>query len=242
MMFRAIGAQKFFKLLLQTIRVRAVKKNNHGFCIIRRAKIENKCPVGLGCGIKIPYTINTMTSIPVKKIHEITSVHLPEKERAADKKPPVPESAQWTESEFDYEPKGVSWYWISVIVCVALIFFGAVSKNFLFIVFVMIAEVLVLFWGNEKPRPTSFGIDASGLRIDRTFYPYSSLDWFALVEEEQKKELIIARRSKILPPFHIAVDSADTLDQVRSVLKGKLREKKDYEDHLIDLLAKLFRF
>ena len=62
----------------------------------------------------------------------------------------------WKAPEFQYRSKGVSWYWMSIIIAVAIIAFAIWEHNFLFGIFIVIAEILLITWGNEAPRTIDF--------------------------------------------------------------------------------------
>src|SRR3990167_3564751 len=86
----------------------------------------------------------------------------------------------WVAPEFEYRRKNVSWYWISIIIAVICIGFAAWQKNFLFGIFVLVAEILILAWGNQKPAMFSFRLTEKGLYIgDRKFFPYTEIESFS---------------------------------------------------------------
>ena len=70
---------------------------------------------------------------------------------------------EWSAPEFEYRPKSVSWYWISIICAAAIIAFAIWEQNFLFGIFVVIAEILLIAWGNEMPATVSITLTESEL-------------------------------------------------------------------------------
>ncbi|MDP3892652.1 hypothetical protein, partial [Nocardioides sp.] len=65
---------------------------------------------------------------------------------------------EWRAPEFYYREKGVSWYWLSIIAAIVILSVSVWQKNFLFAVFVVIAEILMLVWAGRKPREISFSL------------------------------------------------------------------------------------
>jgi hypothetical protein len=63
----------------------------------------------------------------------------------------------WQAPEFEYRPKSISWYWTSIW-----------DRNFLFGVFIVIAEVLLIAWGNDAPPTVNFVLTDSNLSIGET--------------------------------------------------------------------------
>ena len=59
---------------------------------------------------------------------------------------------EWQAPEYFHYQKDVSWYWLVLILGIVTIVFALWQKNFLFAVFVIIAEVLLFYWGRTQPR------------------------------------------------------------------------------------------
>ena len=70
----------------------------------------------------------------------------------------------WEAPEFEYRPKSVSWYWISIIIAAAIIAFAIWERNFLFGIFIVIAEILFIAWGNETPATIALPSPKTTLR------------------------------------------------------------------------------
>jgi hypothetical protein len=71
----------------------------------------------------------------------------------------------WEAPEFEYRPKNISWYWLSIIVSAAIIAFAIWERNFLFGIFIVIAEILFIAWGNETPATIHFVLTENDLSI-----------------------------------------------------------------------------
>src|SRR5580700_3929311 len=75
---------------------------------------------------------------------------------------------KWQAPEYEFQEKGVSWYWLSIIAAALIVGFSVWEKNFLFGLFIVIAEILFIVWGNQQPRLVSFVMNESGLEIGTT--------------------------------------------------------------------------
>jgi hypothetical protein len=55
------------------------------------------------------------------------------------------------------------------------------QRNYVFAVFIVIAELMLLMWGSSEPPMVAFKLDQRGLTIGATkFYPFSDIkDWSA---------------------------------------------------------------
>jgi len=134
----------------------------------------------------------------------------------------------WQAPAFKYYEKDVSWYWLSFIISILLIAFAILQKNFLFAVFIFLAEISVLILARRQPELLKFKIDDKGITVvDRT-YQFSDLEKFCLrLDDEDKnfEELIIKRKTHFNPYLKILVD-AKISSQVREILSQKLTEEE----------------
>lgn len=148
----------------------------------------------------------------------------------------------WEAPEFEYREKDISWYWITIIVAACLIAFSVWEKNFLFGFFIVIAEIMVILWGNEKPRTILFGINEEGLAIGpekaHSFKEFEN--WSAENLDDEWTELIFNFRGRFKFPLKIAAPK-ETIEEIRKNLKTILKEV-EYQPSLIDAIEKLLRF
>ncbi len=149
----------------------------------------------------------------------------------------------WQAPAFKYYPKDVSWYWMSFIIAILLMAFAILQKNFLFAVFIFLAEISVLILARRQPELLKFKIDDKGITVvDRT-YQFNDLEKFCLRPDNESKdfeELILKRKTHFNPYLRIFVD-IKVVSQVRDILSQKLTEEA-YEDSLIESIFKWLRF
>jgi len=149
----------------------------------------------------------------------------------------------WQAPEFEHHEKEVLWSWISIILAVVLLAVALLAKNFLFAVFIVIAEILILIWGHRTPRDITFEITEKEMVIDgRERYDLKNLDHFGFVdmdEEAKYIELGLALHkfrplTRILMPRELAKPVEQKLK-----LYGK---KVDMEPTFVDIIQRLLRF
>ncbi len=148
----------------------------------------------------------------------------------------------WEAPEFEYRDKGVSWYWISIIVAALVIAFAVWQRNFLFGFFVLIAEMLFIVWGARKPRIVHFMINETGIMIDgrkhyllKDFESMSVDAWAA-----EWNELVFYARARLKAPLKVLFPAAE-LEHLRAQMKTILKEVP-YEPTVLDAVEKLLRF
>lgn len=150
---------------------------------------------------------------------------------------------KWTAPEFEFRPKGVSWYWMSIIVAVVILAAAVWQKNFLFGFFVVIAEILVLVWANNEPRNVEFALNEKGILVGKNkFTAYAELESFS-VEDNAEREwpvIFIQFRRKLKPALKIRIPKS-SLPEAQKNLAAVLRQDK-YEPSLLDALEELIGF
>jgi len=152
-------------------------------------------------------------------------------------------SIEWQAHEFNYREKSVSWYWLSIIAAIIILSVSVWQKNFLFAIFIVIAEILVLVWAQKKPRIVDFRIDEKGLTVDgKKFYPYSSIGAFGTKEDIDKGWSEIAFRFShgLRPLLKIRIPSERVAETERALTL--IMEKTEFEESLLDIIEKLIGF
>lgn len=148
---------------------------------------------------------------------------------------------KWSAPEFVSRSKTGGWYWLSIFIAVTLLAVAVWQRNFLFGFFILVAEVLVLVWGNETPRQVQFEINAKGIRVDdKQFYTWNDLQAFSVDEDDKLSAVFLDFKQRFKPSLRIYIP-AEHLTEVKAALQAKVRET-EYEPNLIDALENLFRF
>jgi len=146
----------------------------------------------------------------------------------------------WHAPEFEYREKGVSWYWLTIILAVLLIALAMWQRNFLFGVFVIVAEILVILWGGKKPRILAFAVDERGLAIgDREHHPWSEFSTFS-AEEGEDLSLLVFQSRRARPALYVLVPPAQ-FPEVKRVLLSQL-PYVEYQRSLVEAVEEFFGF
>ncbi len=143
----------------------------------------------------------------------------------------------WRAAEFSYFKKGFFWYLIIVGVGLFLVIISLIKNNFLFAVFIFLAEVIIVSLANRRPRILDFIIDEEGVKIGKDlFYPYENIDSFCIYEKpNQLWELIFKRKVTFDPYLKLPIDSKSA-EEVKKFLSGRLKEF-EYNPSWVDILS-----
>lgn len=140
----------------------------------------------------------------------------------------------WRAPEYEYRKRGPDWFWAVGIVGVGLAVTAVVFGNVLFAVLLVIATSALLLQALKRPRVLEFGIGERGIRIDKTLYPYSTLEAF-WIDEGEPSHLLVKSEKLLAPLLVIPLGDTDT-PRVRETLLEFVYEEKLREPLLQKIL------
>jgi hypothetical protein len=108
----------------------------------------------------------------------------------------------WSAPESHFFQKTSTWYIGSAVLAGLLAVFGLWQGNLLFVLFVVIAEVLALFWAGQEPRVLSYALNESGFTAGDRFFRFEGVAAYALVESlggPNFYELVFLQKQTIAP-------------------------------------------
>jgi len=143
----------------------------------------------------------------------------------------------WSAPAHFYVEKKQDWYWVVGIITLAIaavcILFGAIIPS----IFVIVAAVALVLHSSHPPRHLYCEINDRGIIVDKTLYPFLSLDSFWIPHDEYPHKLILKSRKLLMPLFVIYIDEVDPED-VREILLKYIAETEHHEPFLKHLLER----
>lgn len=149
----------------------------------------------------------------------------------------------WKAPEYEYHEKSLGWYWGSIAVAVFFVAIAVWQRNFLLGVFVVLAEVMVMVWGNQQPRMIDFKLTERELTVaGAKSYAYAEIENFSVSQEGSGEwvEVFFDFRKRLRSRLRITVHQED-LEEIRGILASVLKEV-EHEESLVDRLEKLAGF
>lgn len=150
----------------------------------------------------------------------------------------------WAAPEFEYREKDVAWYWVSIIAAALIIAFSVWQKDFLFGLFIVIAEMLFIVWGNRVPAIVPFTLTDTEIAIGgyRSYLMKEFESWSvdSAGDGAEWAELMFYFRSHLHPPLVVIVPE-EKLADVRANMKTVLKEV-EHQPTLLDSIEKFLRF
>ena len=148
----------------------------------------------------------------------------------------------WHAPEYEYSPKSSSWYWTSLFLALVLIIFALWQKNFLFAIFIIIAELIVFAVADKHPKIWEFTINEKGVYIGKDkFYSYDRLEAFDIhINEIVHDQLVLKTKKKISPIVTINIYKEDQ-EKIKDFLK-KYISHEQIDISFGDAISKLIGF
>ena len=151
-------------------------------------------------------------------------------------------SIEWQAPEFEYHAKTMRWYWFSILLAVLILAAAVWQKNFLFGVFIVVAEILIIVWANREPRNIEFVLTEQGIRIGGgKTEAYAEIESFSLAKSPGEWAIIVLNFKRRLRPVLRLLAPSELIDEIETKLRMALPEK-DYQESFIESLEKISRF
>ena len=143
---------------------------------------------------------------------------------------------QWIAPEFEYHKKDDGWFVAVVLVAILVGLFALWQQNFLFLIFDVLATIMIIIWGKEKPKTVNCELDEGGLHIKKAFYGYEIFSDLAI----KPGSLAFKNKTKLRPLLTIHFPREKT-EEIKAYLLDFLSEM-EYSDSLVDSFSRYFKF
>jgi len=147
----------------------------------------------------------------------------------------------WEFPEFVPRPKTKRWYAVVGGVLAIFLFYAIWTANFLFAVIIFLSVFIAVFQYFEPRRMLSVVIGEDGVIVDRKFYPYRSLNNFAIIyNPPMLKYLYLDFKKGVGGNLAVPIEEANPLE-LREILLNYLEEdlERDEVDFKEALAVKL---
>lgn len=141
-------------------------------------------------------------------------------------------SISWQAYEYFHEPKTSDWYWALGVIAIAIAGAAIIFGNVIFALLVIIGATALAIHAHKEPKLVEFELNEKGVRIEKTFYPYSTLDSFAVETHETKIGIIaklFIKSKKTLMPLIIVPIAGVHPEDVEEYLSIFLKEEEHRE-------------
>lgn len=144
----------------------------------------------------------------------------------------------WETHEYLYQEKTTDWYWGAGIITVSLAILSIVFGNALFAVVILVGGIALCLFGARLPNHLRFEVNHSGLMIDRTLYPYKTLESFWVEDNRHlgaHSKVLFKSKKLVTPLIVIPLEDVDP-EHLRDFLLDHIPEVEHSEPFAQKLL------
>lgn len=137
----------------------------------------------------------------------------------------------WEAHEYTFQEKSSDWYWAVGIVAVSVSIISIIFGNILLALLVLLGSFALSLFASKRPSVIKFEINKTGILINRTLYPYGTLESFWVEDNRHldlESKLFIKSQRMAVPIIIIPLEGMDPED-IRDFLLDHLLEEHHVE-------------
>ena len=131
----------------------------------------------------------------------------------------------WQAPEYHYSKKSRDWYWTMGIISATLVITCIIFGNVLFGIVIAIGAFTLTVFASRKPDIVDAQVSEKGLVVDKTLYPFGTIESFSIDDHHHGPRLIIKSKKVIVPLIAIPLSGDLDIDDMRSFLANHLKEE-----------------
>lgn len=131
----------------------------------------------------------------------------------------------WQAPEYPYRKKSNDWYWTVGIISTALVVTSIIFGNVLFGVVIGLGVFTLTMFASRKPEIIIVDISDKGIVVNKTLYPYASLESFFVDLENHNGPKLILKSKKVIIPLITIPLAIENTDELHSFLLTHLKEE-----------------
>lgn len=150
----------------------------------------------------------------------------------------------WQAHEHEFHERSHDWYWAVGIVAVSSALAAAILGNILFGLLIIMAAFILALRASKQPDMVSVELSERGIRIDKTLYPYRTLDSFYVTHPEpgtrMEPKLLVQSKKPLVPLLIVPFASDIHPDMIHDYLIKYIPEEEHREPlshHLLEMVG-----
>jgi hypothetical protein len=154
---------------------------------------------------------------------------------------PTARSITWEAPEHHHVEKGNDWFFALAIIIAALVVVAILFGEALFSLVIGLAGGALAVSAAKRPSIIPYAVTVRGIKVDDRLYPFSTLDSYAIDEDDPKGPQLLIKSDRKLMPLIVMPIPEDHIDDIEGILKEKL-EEEDLEESFFVKVLELFGF
>lgn len=141
-------------------------------------------------------------------------------------------SFSWETPEYVHVEKSQDWFWTVGIITAAIVVTSMIFGNFLFAIVLAVGAFCLVLFASRHPRVIRVEIGEKGVAIEKTLFPYRTLESFGLDEAHHHGLRLVIKSKKPLMPLVVIPAQSQDADELRDFLKHHLKEEA-FEENMV---------
>ena len=146
----------------------------------------------------------------------------------------------WQTYEYDHNEKTNDWFWIVGIIGLTLAIVSVIFSNILFGGLIVVGTISIIVFGNKEPHLLDCEVNKKGVRVHKTFYPYTNLEAFNITEGNSPK--LILKSAKLLMPLITIPTNNVHPDEITLFLQERLKHDETLNEPFSHVLMDYLGF
>ena len=149
----------------------------------------------------------------------------------------------WVVPEYEKHERTRAWYITASVVTTLILAYALWTANFLFVVIIVLAAVVVLIHDSGEPEKIIFAITDEGVVIGGKLIDFNELKNFSIIYKPRQgvKQIYFEFHNVLRPRLSVGLDNMNPLP-IRDILLNYLQEDLERENQpLSEQLGKLFK-
>jgi hypothetical protein len=150
-------------------------------------------------------------------------------------------SITWEAHEFRHYEKGSGWYFTSGAICLLIIGYFAIQRDFFASVSLAIIAGFMFYFARQVPDMVEIELNSKNIRFGNLVFPYQQIKHFWIVNKEHHKTLNLHTTAVLNSIIILELEGQDP-DEVRDFLLRYLPEHQETEETMAQRIMHRFKF
>jgi hypothetical protein len=115
----------------------------------------------------------------------------------------------WQTFEYEERERTPDWFWAVGIITVSIAVASIIFNNVLFAIVILLGGFALSLYAARPPREIDVVLDDMGIRVEKFFYPYRTLESFWVEETEHRARVLIKSQRLIMPYIILPINETE---------------------------------
>lgn len=148
---------------------------------------------------------------------------------------------EWEAPEHHHEPKNSDWFWVLGIIVISGAVTAVLLNNMLFAIVILVGGAVMAILAMRPAKTVDFSITQRGVKIENSFYPYTTLESYFIEEHPMVGHQLLIRSQKMFMPLLILPLPEDHVEEIEEIIAERLPEEH-LEEPFANKILEFFGF